>query len=338
MDPGKQPTSKDVALRAGVSFKTVSRVVNREPGVHAKTRAAVLRAMDELGYSPNVAARRLASGRSFLIVLLVWGGHSDYSAALQAAAQQRCRELGYHLIVESVTPGEEYKTVDQLSGLGVDGVLVTAPQPSDGLLVKGLRAAGLRHVLISPAGGDDSAPSVEMDDEQAGLEITRHLIELGHRQIGFIGATGIPAATQRHAGYMAALAAAGLSPDPDHDRMECEPGFRTAMDYADAVLNSGSRPTAIFAWNDVAALAVMMAAARQGLQIPAQLSVAGFDDSRAASFVWPKLTTVRQPLQQMAEAAIDLLVTNRPLDPPPHLSFPFELIIRESTARAPEIR
>jgi LacI family transcriptional regulator len=333
----KRPTSKDVAQLAGVSFKTVSCVVNREPGVQADTRDAVLSAMETLGYSPNVAARRLASRRSYLIVLLVRGAHSDYSAALQAGAQRRCRELGYHLIVETVTAGDEDRTIDQLCALGVDGVLVTAPHPRDGRLVEGLRTAGLRHVLISPAGQDGDSPSVEMDDEQAGMEMTRHLIGLGHREIAFLGMSAVPASACRRAGYVAALGEAGLSPRPEHD-LESERGFRSAMDSAERLLDTAPRPTAIFAWNDVMALAVMIAAARRGLQIPDQLSVAGFDDSPAASFVWPSLTTVRQPLPEMAEAGIDILVSSDDPDPPPHLSFPFELIVRESTATRPEMK
>jgi LacI family transcriptional regulator len=204
-------------------------------------------------------------------------------------------------------------------------------------LVDCLRAADLRHVLISPVGQHESSPSVEMDDEQAGMEMTRHLIGLGHRDIGFLGMAAIPASACRHAGYLAALGAAGLIPRPEHD-LESERGFRSIMDGAERLLDAAPRPTAIFAWNDVSALAVMMVAARLGLQIPGQLSVAGFDDSPSALFVWPSLTTIRQPLRQMAEAGIDILVNGGQPDlPPPHLSFPFELIERESTAAAPNI-
>ncbi len=328
---GKRPTIKDVARLASVSFKTVSRVVNGEPNVRADTRAAVVSAMESLGYSPNVAARGLASRRSFLIGLLVWSAQSDYSVALQAGAQQRCRALGYHLVVETITPGDEVQIVDRLCALGVDGVIVTAPHPSDGRLVECLRAAGLRHVLISPGGLTAIAPSVDMDEEAAGFEMTRYLIELGHRRIAFVGAIGIPAAAGRHAGYLAALREAGLSVHPGCDA-ECERGFRPVLKWADRLLNTPQRPTAIFAWNDIAALAVMMTATRKGLRIPAQLSVAGFDDIAAASFIWPGLTTIRQPLAEMAEAGVDMLVTKQPPDRPPHLFFPFELIKRESTA------
>jgi LacI family transcriptional regulator len=331
---GKRPTIKDVARLAGVSFKTVSRVVNGEPNVRADTRAAVISVMEALGYAPNVAARGLASQRSYLIGLLVWSDHSDYSVALQAAAQQRCRALGYHLVVETITPGDEVQTVEQLRALGVDGVIVTAPHPADGRLVEYLQAAGVRHVLISPAGLAAIAPSVDMDEEAAGFEMTRYLIELGHRRIGFAGAVGIPAATGRHKGYLAALHQAGLSVQPGHDA-ECKRGFRPVMEWADRLLDAPQPPTAIFAWNDVAALAVMMAATRRGLQIPAQLSVAGFDDSPSASFIWPCLTTIRQPLAEMAEAAVDMVVTRQPPDVPPHLFFPFRLIERDSTAPPP---
>jgi LacI family transcriptional regulator len=328
---GKRPTIKDVALLAGVSFKTVSRVVNGEVNVRADTRAAVVSAMETLGYSPNIAARGLASRRSFLIGLLVWSSQSDYSVALQAGAQRQCRALGYHLVVETITPGDEVQIVERLCALGVDGVVVTAPHPSDGRLVECLRTAGLRHVLVSPAGLAAIAPSVDMDEEAAGREMTRHLIELGHRRIAFVGAIGLAAAASRHAGYLAALREAGLTVLPGYD-LECERGFRPVLEWADRLLESPQRPTAIFAWNDIAALAVMVTAARKGLRIPAQLSVAGFDDSPSASFIWPSLTTIRQPLVEMAEAAVDLIVTKQPPEKPPHLFFPFKLVKRESTA------
>jgi LacI family transcriptional regulator len=334
LENGRRPTIKDVARLAGVSFKTVSRVVNGEPNVRADTRAEVVRVMEALGYAPNVAARGLVSQRSYLIGLLVWSAQSDYSVALQAAAQNRCRALGYHLVVETITPGDEVQTVQRLCTLGVDGVVVTAPHPADGRLVDCLQVAGVRHVLVSPAGLATNAPSVDMDEEAAGFEMTRHLIELGHRRIGFAGAIGIPAAAGRHKGYLAALRQEGLAAQPGHDA-ECKRGFRPVLEWADRLLDSPQPPTAIFAWNDIAALAVMMTAMRKGLQIPAQLSVAGFDDSPSASFVWPGLTTIRQPLAEMAEAAVDMLVTRSPPDEPPHVFFPFELIKRDSTAPPP---
>ena len=163
------------------------------------------------------------------------------------------------------------------------------------------------------------------------MEVTRHLVGLGHREIGFLGMTEIPASACRHAGYLAALAAADLVPRPEHD-LESGRGFKSIMEVAERLLDAMPRPTAIFAWNDVSALAIMMVAARRGLMIPGQLSVAGFDDSPSASFVWPGLTTIRQPLEKMAEAGIDILVSGEQTETPPHLSLPFELIERESTA------
>lgn len=329
-DRGKPSTIKDVAREAGVSFKTVSRVVNREPAVRADTREAVLRAMERLGYAPNVSARQLASQRSFLIVLLIWYAPSDYSAALQAGAERRCRELGYHLIVETVSPGEEPLIVERLRALRVDGVIVTAPQPQDGRLVKDLEAAGIRLVLVSPAKLDTSVLSVGMDDEEAGFQMTRHLIELGHRDIAFLSGADLPAGALRRAGFLRALASAGLPYRPEYDA-QCERSFRANVDRADELLDLAQPPTAVFAWNDLMALAVLMAGARRGLHIPAQLSVAGFDDSPMASFVWPRLTTIRQPLQEMATAAVDLLVERAPRAAT-QISFPFELIVRDSTA------
>jgi LacI family transcriptional regulator len=194
-------------------------------------------------------------------------------------------------------------------------------------------------VLISPAEPDDIAPSVQMNDEQAAFAMTEHLIGLGHSRIAFIGAVpdapiGAPATRRRRAGFIGAMQEAGLAIPPEYE-VNGDFSFRSGAECAERLLDLAPPPTAIFAGNDSMALGVMMTSARRGIQIPDQLSVAGFDDGPLATLIWPQLTTIRQPLQEMAAAGVDLLASKTMPEPPPCLTFEFELVTRESTAPPP---
>ncbi|MBS0334866.1 MAG: LacI family DNA-binding transcriptional regulator [Proteobacteria bacterium] len=327
---GPRVTLYDVARHAGVSFKTAARVMNNEVGVRAVTRERVLSSMRKLNYVPNVAARQLAGQRSFLIAFA--NRYADeYAAELQIGAMRRCRDHGYHLVVDQVAVGDEVETCQRLSGLRVEGVVVTPPLARTPAFLSSLEEMGLKHVLVSPEVNDPRVASVRIDDERAGYEITRHLLDLGHRSVAFIGGGGWPASDRRRAGYNAALRAAGVERRPELD-VEGNFSFRSGEACADTLLSLESPPTAIFAANDPMALGAMHAASRRGLQLPNDLSVAGFDDSPSASVVWPQLTTVRQPLHAMASAAIDLLLARALPTPSAALSLDFELIKRGSTA------
>lgn len=330
--PVRRPTIKEVAKLAGVSFKTVARVVNNEPSVTAERREAVHKAMAMLNYAPNISARQLASKRSYLMALVFGGGGLDNFARAQTGAIRRCREAGYQLIVEEVVPGSESEVATRLHNARVDGVIVLPPLSFHPHLLQALRDRDLRYALISPDGGDPIASSVGLDDKLAAEQMTSRLIALGHQDIGFISGGDRRASTYRRIGYRTALENAAIPLRPDLEA-EGDFSFKSGEAAARQLLGGSVRPTAIFAANDGMALGVMVAAARLGLRVPEDLSVAGFDDMPYAKLVWPELTTVRRPLREMAAAAVDLLLEPEDGRPPHHVLLDFELIERGSTAQ-----
>ncbi|WBO21508.1 LacI family DNA-binding transcriptional regulator [Sphingomonas abietis] len=338
-------TIKHVAERAGVSTKTVSRVMNGEAHVRTAVREAVMRVVEELGYRPNAFARSLSSARSYLLGLFLddpaWSG---YAAGMQRGALIRCRERHYHLVVEPLdtgTDGWEPDLMASIASLRLDGAILAPPLCAMPPLLDMLDGIGLPYVLISPGKDHQRSGSVDIDEEGAAFAMTRHLIDLGHRDIGLI--EGIPshaATPKRRAGFLSAMHGAGLPVDRDR----IVPGdftFRGGLDGGEALLGRATRPTAIFASNDDMALGVSAAAARRGIAVPGQLSIAGFDDGPTARVAWPPITTIRQPVGEMAAAAVDILIDpsyrDAPTDPRFRRELPYELIVRGSTAAPPPL-
>lgn len=333
------PTIVDVAREAGVSIKTVSRVLNHEPGVHESTRDQVLKVVEALRYRPKQSARSLAGGRSFLIGLLYYDPSAIFVGSVQQGATLRCRELGYHLVVESLhndAPDLRQQIDRMVLALRPDGMILTPPLCDNPEVLAALRESGTPCVLMSPERDLRGVPSVRMDDVHAAEEITNLLLSLGHQRIAFIkGPADQSASGLRYQGFVNALRAHGLEPDPEL----IQPGaftFESGRDAAHQLLSRRQRPTAVFASNDDMALGVLAAAQRLGLAVPNELSVAGFDDSPTAALVWPPLTTVRQPVAEMARTAVEMLVTGQRSDTPvdeadQHKVLPHELVVRDST-------
>jgi LacI family transcriptional regulator, galactose operon repressor len=325
----------DVAEQAGVSIKTVSRVLNREPNVSQATRDRVMEAVSALSYRPNIFARGLASVRSFLIGLLYDNPSASYVAGLQFGALARCREEGYHLIVE-VLDSQDPELGRAISSLVnesvLHGVILTPPLCDSPVVLEALTSAGASFVRIAPGRAVADAPSVTIDDRRAARDMTAYLLSLGHRRIGFIkGHPEHGAAHERFEGYAEALREAGVSVDPQF----CAQGlfsYQSGMEAAEQLLSLKTRPTAIFASNDDMAAAVLAASQRYNLRTPGELSVAGFDDSLVAQVVWPRLTTCKQPIAEMAAAAVSMLVQG---GAPASRRLEHEIIVRESTS-APE--
>ncbi|MGA7676375.1 MAG: LacI family DNA-binding transcriptional regulator [Rhizomicrobium sp.] len=325
----------DVAKRASVSIKTVSRVVNRQSNVSEETRKRVLEAVDALSYRPNVFARGLASERSFLIGLLYDNPSASYAAALQIGVLSRCREEGYHMIVESVdaqNPNLGHQVHSLVADSVLHGVLLCPPLCDMSAAIDALNLAHTRFVRIAPEKPRAGSSDVRIDDRKAAYDMTAYLIGLGHKRIGFIkGKPEHGAANARFEGYRAALAHAGL---PLIEEL-CVQGFfsyQSGMEAGERLLSLKRRPTAIFAANDDMAAAVLAASQRFNLKIPQQLSVAGFDDSFVAQVVWPRLTTCRQPIKEMAEAAVSMLTQRSSEEGPFEVRLDHELVVRESTA------
>ena len=338
-------TITDVARRAGVSMKTVSRVLNDEPRVRAEVRELVKQAAKELRYRPQLSARSLAGSRSYVVGYLLTDPSIPYNSYAQLGALQACHAAGYHLLVEAVNLGapDLGAEIDRLlASIAVDGFLLVPPTCDNLAILDALDAAGVTYVRISPALDPARSALVEPDDRQAAYEMTVHLLDLGHRRIGFVvGDPRHSAAHNREAGYRLALASRGVEVDSQLIRQGYFT-FRSGFEAGEAMLARPDLPTAIFASNDAMALGVMAAAQKLGLAVPRDLSVAGFDDTPSASMVWPGLTTVRQPIVDMAAAATEMIIVQssrkgrpEPHRPPPQLTFRSELAIRGSTAAPP---
>lgn len=303
------PTVADVARTAGVSAMTVSRVVNDEGSVHEDTRERVLAAVKALGYVPNQAARSLAGGRHCRIALLHSNPSAAYLSAFLVGALAEASARDVQLVVEHCGDDIDYAAlVARLGEHRIDACLLPPPLCEDQGLLAELAKGGFP--LAQVATGIPAAMScaVSIDDEAAAHAMTARLIGLGHRRIGFVcGNPNQTASALRRSGYERAMAEAGLKVDADlieHGDFT----YRSGLAAAERLLGRVDRPTAIFASNDDMAAACMAIAHRQGLEVPADLSICGFDDTAMATTVWPELTTIRQPIAEMARRAVQLLL------------------------------
>ncbi len=313
-------TIYDVAAQAGVSIKTVSRVMNAEPNVRIETRERVQAAAAALDYHPSLSARSLAGSKSFIIAVIVdakltidhWRSErgSDYLARVQFGATLPCREAGYHLLIELIDHGKAMvrRELDTLlAALKPDGVILTPPSADDDVVLDRLRRAGTPYVRLGPGRRDGGGMSLRLNDRAAARAMTQYLISLGHRRIGFIeGDRRYASSRARRDGFLAAMAAEGLEAKWIHAG---DFTYQSGYDGGQAILKRASRPSAIFASNDDMALGCIAAAADLGLQTPGDVSVAGFDDSSGSRFSRPQLTTLRQPIVEMAELAARALLS-----------------------------
>ncbi|MCD2324192.1 LacI family DNA-binding transcriptional regulator [Sphingomonas sp. IC-56] len=304
-------TVQDVARAAGVSAMTVSRVVNGGTNVRDSTREAVLQAIAELNYSPNSAARSLAAGDELQIGLLYSNPSAAYLSQFLIGALAAARRAGCHLVLElceGETPEEQAEATRQFAATSVGGVILPPPLSESGPVRDVLEAAGIPWVSVAMGRPPEDCLNVRIDDFEASAAMTRHLLDLGHCHIGFIrGNPNQTSSEERFRGFAAALEEAGM----EASAMPVEQGdftFRSGIDAAERLLDSDHVPTAIFASNDDMAAAAVGVAHRRGLHVPQDVSIVGFDDTSLATTVWPELTTVRQPIAPMAEAALALLL------------------------------
>jgi len=334
-------TITDVAKRAGVSMKTVSRVLNNEPNVAEKTRERVKAIAAELRYSPNLAARGLATSKSYLIALIYDNPSPDYIAHIQRGAIDACREVGYHLVVEPMSldcghsHDEKVNAVRAvLDRLPVDGVILTPPLTDSEAILEVLAELNIKCVRIAPKNGGDQA-FVGMNDETAAYQMTQHLLTQGHEKIGFIrGHVDHAATSLRHAGYLRAMQEAGISVSDDLI-VQGDFSFESGAAAARKLLGADAleKPTAIFASNDDMAAAVISVAGQMGLDVPEQLSVCGFDDTPLARVVWPALTTIRQPIYKMGHQAAKELVRRSDVEAEQGQILDFKIMLRDSVAK-----
>jgi LacI family transcriptional regulator, galactose operon repressor len=338
-------TIKDVARRAGVSPMTVSRVVNGSEYVSDTTRQSVLCAVRELGYSPNLAARNLASERGERLGLLYGNPSSAYLSEFLVGALDAASRHGVQLVLEKCepTPVASRRAARRLLSGGVVGVVLPPPLGESAAVRAELTAVRLPVVTVAAGRPAPDTMCVRIDDYSAAREMTRYLIGLGHERLAFIkGHPNQSASEERWLGFTAAVEEAGA-------RRGARPGphveqgffsFRSGLDAARKLLAAAPAPTAIFASNDDMAAAVIAEAHRRGLDVPRDLTVVGFDDTLIASTIWPELTTIQQPIARMAAEAIDMLVaavrSSRAAAPERlHRLIPHALIPRQSAAAPP---
>jgi LacI family transcriptional regulator len=337
----KQITIFDVARASGVSYSTVSRVLNDFAFVKASTRQKVLSTTSELGYVANLQARSLAGGKSNLIGMLVPSLDNGYINVLSQSIDEALSQAGYDLMVYTThhKKGKEAQFVNTLTGGLSDGLLLMVPlidhEAPEMNYLELLRQRQFPYVLIDQIDEQKKSTVVDSTNWQGSYDATRYLTELGHKRIGFItGIMAIHSARERLAGYKAALQDAAIELD---ERLIVEGDFHQTGGYkaTERLLGQSPRPTAIFASNDVSAFGAMDAARHAGLEIPKDISVIGFDDIPQASTTYPKLTTVRQPLREMGHLAVKLLLEHlsQPKTKPQQVTLKTSLIIRDSCRR-----
>ena len=323
---------RDVAALAGVAVKTVSRVLNNHPYVAADTRARVEEAMRTLDFRPSIAARILSGAKSNQIAL-IYDNHSPYYMfQIQNGCWTRCQRDGIRLLAQPVDVADPL-IGDQIRGLvsetHVDGIVLSSPVTDCDPVLRMLEVLDVPFVRISPGTNHALTSSVFMDDAQAADDMTSHLINFGHRRIGFIkGHPNHMASDDRMFGYRRALDRAGIAFEPQLVS-EGEFDFESGVRAGRLLLDLAEPPTAIFAANDDMAAGVLAVAHDRGIDLPGQLSVAGFDDTTLARSVWPPLTTIHQPMFDLAHTATDILIAGGDIN---HRRLPHTLIERASVA------
>lgn len=331
---GPRPaTIIDVAREAGVSFKTVSRVLNGETNVREQTRERVMSAVKALDYRTNHNARNLRARQSRIICLLYANPSRNYIGEVHLGALQRCQTEGYSLITEDCSTNS-HAVLALRSENRLAGAILTPPLSDDAELIALLREHRVPFVRIAPSSSEEPGRDVAIDDRAASREMTGYLIGLGHRRIGFIrGADTHNQAGARFEGYRDALEAEGIPFDP----ALVEQGdftFDSGIAAAESLLDLPQRPTAIFASNDDMAAGVIAACYRRRIQIPQELSVAGFDDTPLAATISPSLTTIYQPSRELAAEAVELLLEEiaAPSDTTRRHLLDYRMVPRDSTA------
>jgi LacI family transcriptional regulator len=330
--PRARATIRDVAEHAGVSITTVSKVINQRYGVAADTTARVQAVISDLGYEASLVARSLRNHRTNVIGILV-ADLEPFSTELLKGAADAIRGSGFELVVYSAggrtgdRAGWEGRYLSRLSGTLVDGAVLVTPTVVD-------VQYGAPVVAVDPHTGSSDFPTVDADSLHGARLATEYLLSLGHRRIAMLaGRPDLQSAKLREQGYREALAAAGV---PFTDSLLGVGGYDADLSAlaAHELLTGPERPTAVFAANDVTAIATMEVALALGLRVPEDLSVVGFDNIPEAVLCTPQLTTVNQPIRTMGLRAVEMLIQlirGQSVERT-HLTLATELVVRGSTA------
>lgn len=326
-------TSIDVAKAAGVSQTTVSRIVNGADGVSERVRVKVEAAIQQLGYRPNLSARSLVTSRTHTIGVVLGDPRNSYYAELLHTISDELTHAGYRALILSGRADTTEDLARTLWETNVDAVILTTtmlPADDEGRIV----SLGVPSVTMGPGTAPETA-TISPDNLEGGRIAGRHLVSLGHRRIGVIaGPLGTASVRDRHEGFLSELEAAGV--DFDADLLEvADLDYTRAFAAATRLLQSPTPPTALFCHNDLVAFGALNAAKALGVSVPQDVSILGFDDVAMSSWEAFDLTTVRQPILEMARGAVELVLEL--LDDPgkerAHLLLPCTLVERSTTRR-----
>ena len=300
---------KDIAEMAGVSHSTVSRALQGTGRMSDETRARILALADELGYTPDALAQSLVRGRTKTIGVVVTTIADPFVAGIIDGIEEVAGKAGYTVLLGAshMDPAREMAVVENLRQRRVDAVIVTASRVGS-FYSEHLRRFGVPIVLVNNMVESEYLYAISCDQVEGARQATAHLLSLGHRRIAFVGSPFRKhSSRQRRRGYEIALMDAGISlapnlmvtPTEDQDVAVGREAMKMLWPY---------RPTAIFAYNDLTAIGIMMAARDMSIAIPRDLSLVGFDNIEATEFVTPPLTTVHQPREEMGRAAMQMVL------------------------------
>ena len=328
----KRVSIKDIAEVAGVSHSTVSRAIHGTGRMSEATRTRILTLAEEMGYTPDALARSLVRGQTSTIGVVVTTIADPFVVQIVSGIEDLAQEAGYSVFLSSshMDPDREIAVVEMFQQRRVDAVIVSASRVGS-LYSDSLQRFGVPIVLINNQADGEYLHSVSADDVTGARLAVEHLLELGHRRIAYIGSASRPISNERRlGGYRQALAAYGLEPMPG---LEVSPGVGSDLEVGRRGLVEllPHEPTAIFTYNDVTAIGVMLEAREQGIDIPGRLSLIGFDDIETAQFVSPPLTTIRQPREAMGRAAMEMVLALLNGEETGDRILPCELIVRQST-------
>ncbi|CAH1058312.1 LacI family DNA-binding transcriptional regulator [Paenibacillus pseudetheri] len=320
----------DVAKKSGLSVVTVSRVINNSPSVREGNRRKVLSAIEELNYQPNSAARSLVRGKTGVIGMSITNFNDSFYDRVIRVVNRKLAEQGYFLAL-SITENEDEGVNFLFQKDRVDGIILLSPI-EEKEYVEELKRKNIPFVLLDNQLQHEDVPSVVVDNYQGGYEATKHLIGLGHTQIAYIGGPSVfLSVAERKRGYVQALDEAGLTPfGTEYCGFTVSSGYEVAKRW----IREDKLPTAIFSGDDFIALGVVQALREEGILVPQDISVVGFDDQQFVGEFYPRLTTVRQPEAQMGSIGVDLLMKliNGEVMPAVVTKLAPQLLVRESTA------
>jgi LacI family transcriptional regulator, galactose operon repressor len=331
MESSARVTIRDVAARAGVSVATVSKVINQRYGVAAATVARVQQVIEELGYEASLVAQSLRNHRTGVIGILV-ADLEPFSTELLKGASDAIRRSGFELVVYSAggqardRVGWERRYLSRLSGTLVDGAVLVTPTIVDVHF-------GTPIVAVDPHAGPSELPTIDSDNVYGAELATRHLLELGHRRIAMLtGRPDLQSSQLRERGFRRAMADAGVRIDEELIQVG---GYDTATSAESTrkLLTAVDPPSAIFGANDISAIAAADIARELGRSVPGDVSIVGFDNVPESAMAEPPLTTVSQPIREMGQRAVELLIRLILREPiaQTHTTLPTTLVLRQST-------